>query len=152
MAQFDPGRSSVVVRALFAIRFGLGRLLGLDRPKSGLGTRVESLRGRLPADLVGTARDFDVDTGPFTPLYVTDNELALEIANQTVHGVMHVGWVAEADGFRGQMAVLVKPNGWAGSVYLAAISPFRHLAVYPLMLRDVGRAWRETVPESRGKR
>lgn len=146
MAEFDPGRSSVVVRGLFAIRFGLGHLLGLDRPESGLGMRVEPLRDRLPADLAGTASDFDVDTGPFTPLYVTDNEFALEIANQTMHGVMHVGWVAEAGGYRGQMAVLVKPNGWAGSVYLAAISPFRHLTVYPLMLRDIGRAWRATVP------
>ena len=151
MAEFDPGRSSFVVRGLFAFRFALGRLLGLDRPETGLGVRVDTLRDRLPADLAHTATDFDVDTEPFAPLYITDDEFAMEIANQTVHGVLHVGWVPDstAGGYRGQMAVLVKPNGWAGSVYIAAIAPFRHLAVYPLMLRDIGRAWRQSVPGAR---
>ena len=41
------------------------------------------------------------------------------------------------------MAVLVRPNGALGRAYLAAIAPFRHLIVYPLMMRDIGRAWRE---------
>ena len=150
MAEFDPGRSSFVVRGLFTIRFALGRLLGLDRPETGLGTRVDTLRDRLPADLAHTATGFDVHTDPFTPLYVTDDEFAMEIANQTVHGVLHVGWVPDgAGGHRGQMAVLVKPNGWGGSMYMAAIAPFRHLAVYPLMLRDIGRAWRQSAPGAR---
>jgi hypothetical protein len=26
---------------------------------------------------------------------------------------------------------------------MAAIAPFRHLVVYPRMIRDIGRAWRE---------
>jgi hypothetical protein len=147
MAEFDPGRSSIVVRGLFAIRFALGRLFGLDRPETGLGVRVDTLRDRLPADLAHTATDFDVDTAPFTPLYATDDEFAMEMANQTVHGVLHLGWVPDgAGGFRGQMAILVKPNGLFGSMYMAAIAPFRHLAVYPLMLRDIGRAWRQSVP------
>ena len=68
----------------------------------------------------------------------------MEIANQTVHGVLHVGWVPDATGgYRAQMAVLVRPNGMLGNAYLAAIAPFRHLIVYPLMMRDIGRAWRE---------
>jgi hypothetical protein len=142
MATFDPAATSPVVRALFAIRFALGRLFGLDGPETGLGTRVRGLRDRLPPDLATTATHFD--THLFTPLYITDNELALETANQTVHGVLHIGWVPDrADGgFRGQMAVLVKPNGTLGAAYLAAIAPFRHLLVYPLMMRDIARAWR----------
>lgn len=36
------------------------------------------------------------------------------------------------------MAVLVKPNGALGVAYPAAIAPFRHLAVYPLMMRGIG--------------
>jgi hypothetical protein len=40
------------------------------------------------------------------------------------------------------MAVLVKPNGRLGTGYMAAIKPFRHLIVYPLMMRDVEREWR----------
>ena len=54
---------------------------------------------------------------------------------------MHAGWVPDADGaYRGQLAVLVKPNGMAGAAYLAAIRPFRNLIVYPRMMprRDPG--------------
>jgi hypothetical protein len=148
MATFDPGETSPAVRALFAIRWTIGRVFGLDRQETGLGTRVHSLRDRLPADLADTPSDFD--THLFTPLYITDDEFALEIANQTVHGVMHVGWVPDGTGgYRGQMAVLVKPNGVLGLAYLAAIAPFRHLVVYPLMMRGIGRAWRQTAAGAR---
>jgi len=148
MATFDPAETSPLVRALFAIRWTLGRVFGLDGLETGLGTRVRSLRDRLSADLADTPTDFD--THLFTPLYVTDDEFALEIANQTVHGVMHVGWVPDrAGGYRGQMAVLVRPNGALGVAYLAAIAPVRHLVVYPLMMRDIGRAWRQSVAGAR---
>ncbi|HEX2496258.1 MAG TPA: DUF2867 domain-containing protein, partial [Gaiellaceae bacterium] len=40
----------IVLRALFALRWKLGGLLGWDRPGSGIGERVHSLRARLPAD------------------------------------------------------------------------------------------------------
>jgi hypothetical protein len=40
------------------------------------------------------------------------------------------------------MAVLVKPNGLVGAGYLAAIRPFRHLVIYPELIRQTGRAWR----------
>jgi hypothetical protein len=57
--------------------------------------------------------------------------------------VVHVGWVPDqTGGYRGQMAVLVKPNGRLGTGYMAVIAPFRHLIVYPAMLREIGRAWR----------
>jgi hypothetical protein len=145
MSAYDPAQSSILVRGLFAIRFALGRVFGLDRAETGLGTRVPSLRERLPAELLDATPP--PGFGAFTPLYITDDELALEIANETVHGVLHLGWVADgAGGYRGQMAILVKPNGLLGSIYMAAIAPFRHLAVYPLMLRDIGRAWRQSVP------
>jgi Protein of unknown function (DUF2867) len=144
MATFDPAETSPVVRALFSIRWTLGRVFGLDGQDSGLGTRVASLRDRLPTDLTESPTDFD--THLFTPLYVTDDEFAMEIANQTVHGILHIGWVPDgAGGYRGQMAVLVKPNGVLGVAYLAAIAPFRHFVVYPLMMREVGRAWRQSV-------
>jgi hypothetical protein len=145
MSTFDPAKTSAVVRGLFAIRWTIGRVFGLDRQDTGLDARVSSLRDRLPAELADTARDFDAHQ--FTPLYLTDDEFALEIANRTVHGVLHVGWVPDgAGGHRGQMAILVKPNGALGVAYLAAIAPFRHLVVYPVMMRDIARAWRRVVP------
>jgi len=126
----------------------LGRLFGVDGPDTGLGHRVQSLRDRVPDELADTATGFEAHL--FTPLYVADNEFALEIANQTVHGVMHVGWVPDGSGgYRGQMAVLVRPNGALGVAYLAAIAPFRHLIVYPLMMRDIGRAWRQSTAGAR---
>jgi len=126
--------SSAAVRALFALRSAAGRVLRLDRPRSLV------LRDRVPADLRDTAPR--VDTGAFTPLYCTADEWALEIANQTVDGVLHLGWVPDGAGaYRGQLAVLVKPYGPLGSAYMTAITPFRHLIVYPRMLRDIERAW-----------
>jgi len=60
-----------------------------------------------------------------------------------MHGVLHLSWVPDrADGYRGQMAVLVKPNGPLGAFYMAAIRPFRHMIVYPAMLRQIERDWR----------
>ena len=141
MTTRDPTKGPVAVRLLFAIREALGRTLGMDRPQTGLGYRVPSLRARLPAALADTVTGGS--GAGFIPLYVTDDEWAAEIANQTVHGVLHIGWVPDgAGGYRGQMAVLVRPNGLLGNAYLAAIAPFRHLVVYPLMTRDIGRAWR----------
>lgn len=141
---FEPGRRSLLVRALFAIRWSLGKMFGLDRPETGLGGRVTTLRDRLSADLRQRPTELVRANSGFVPLYVTADEFAMEIANRTVHGVLHVGWVADdAGGHRGQMAVLVRPNGVLGNAYLAAIAPFRHLIVYPSMLRDIGRAWAE---------
>jgi hypothetical protein len=147
MTSFDPAQSSSgAIRALFAIRWKVGELLGWDGPDAGLGSRVPTLRDRLPADLRDAPSGPDSDALPFTPLYLTADEWAAEIANRTVHGVLHIGWVPDdAGGHRGQMAVLVKPNGLLGSAYMAAIAPFRHLIVYPPMLREIGRAWRARI-------
>ena len=111
------------VRTLFAIRWKVGGLLGWDGPDAGLGSRVPTLRDRLPADLRDAPSGPDSDALPFTSLYLLDDEWAAEIANRTMHGVMHIGWVPdETGGYRGQMAVLVKPNGLLGTAYMAAIS------------------------------
>ncbi|MEJ7718639.1 MAG: DUF2867 domain-containing protein [Thermoleophilaceae bacterium] len=144
MAAGDPSQgSSRAVRSLFAIRWKLGELLGWDRPDSGLGSRVPTLRDRLPVDLRDAPSGPDFDALPFISLYLLDDEWAAEIANRTMHGVMHMGWVPDGTGgYRGQMAVLVKPNGLLGSAYMAAIRPFRHLLVYPPMMRQIEREWR----------
>jgi Protein of unknown function (DUF2867) len=154
VVSFDPARSSsAAVRALFAIRWKVGELLGLDEPDAGLGSRVPTLRDRLPADLRDAPLGPDFDAVPFTPLYVLAVEFAAEVANRTVHGVCHFGWVPDGSGgYRGQMAVLVKRNGLLGAAYLAAIRPFRHLIVYPALMREFERTWRTESVSSAGVR
>ena len=140
----DPSQSSSrAVSTLFALRWKIGELLGWEGPDTGIGSRVPTLRDRLPADLRDAPTGPDFDALPFTPLYLLEDEFAAEIANQTMHGVMHLGWVPDGSGgYRGQMAVLVKPNGTFGTAYMAAIRPFRHLLVYPGAMREFGRSWR----------
>jgi Protein of unknown function (DUF2867) len=144
------GGASLASRALFAIRWKIGQLLGWDRAHAGLGSRVPTLRDRLPPDLRDAPSGPDLDDLPFRPLYLTDDEFAAEIANQTMHGVLHLGWVpAPAGGYRGQMAVLVKPNGLLGAAYMAAIRPFRYLIVYPALMRHIEQTWRAPQPSGR---
>jgi hypothetical protein len=143
IATSDPeDGSSKVVGALFALRWQIGRVLGWDDDEDGIGSRVPTLRDRLPEDLA-QGPSGPAPSLPFKPLYLTHDEWAAEIANRTMHGVMHIGWVEDGDGgHRGQMAVLVKRNGRLGSAYMAAIKPFRHTLVYPLMMRELERRWR----------
>ena len=153
IASNDPAHSSSrAVRTLFAIRWKLGELLGWDGPNAGVGARVSTLRDRLPADLREGPSGPDFDALPFISLYLTDNEWAAETANQTMHGVLHLGWVPDdTGGYRAQMAVLVKPNGLFGAAYMAAIRPFRYLLVYPAIMREMERTWREVAgPASSG--
>jgi uncharacterized protein DUF2867 len=145
----------VVPRALFAIRWKLGKLFGWDKPGSGIGERVHSLRERLPADLLEAPRGPDLRAVPgrvelegppvFSSVYQTHDEWVAEMSNKTVHGVLHIGWVPDdsggGGGYHAQMAVLVKPNGWFGKAYMAAIKPFRYAFVYPLLLQSIGRQW-----------
>lgn len=139
----DPSRSSsFAVRALFAIRWKLGDLLGWDGPENP----ARSLRDRLPAELRDTPAP-PFEALPFTSLYLLDHEFAAEVANRTMHGVLHLGWVPDGpDGFYGQMAVLVKPNGVLGTAYMSTIRPFRHAIVYPAMIGQWERAWRKRAP------
>ncbi|OXM72613.1 MULTISPECIES: DUF2867 domain-containing protein [Amycolatopsis] len=129
-------------RFLFALRWRIGALLGWDDPSAGVGRRVASLRDRLPTDLRNAPRGPDSDVMPLKAVYETDTEAARELANKTVHPVMHLGWTRGADGDHElRMAVLVKPNGWFGRLYMAVIAPFRYLVVYPALTRQWERAW-----------
>ena len=138
------GRMPSAARFLFAVRWRLGGLLGWDDPGSGVGGRVPSLRDRLPDDLLAAPRGEDRDDMPLKAVYETDTEAVRELANRTVHTLMHLGWARGADGDHELlMAVLVKPNGRFGRLYMAAIAPFRHLIVYPALTRGWERAWAE---------
>ena len=151
MASVDPtSAGSALSRALFWVRLRLGSLLGWDDAKARPipGCTETTLAARLPDALRGSADDVALNAGMreaaggFTPLYRTDDEFAAEIANETVHGVLHLGWVEQSDGrYRAQMGVYVKPRGPLGRVYMKLIEPFRHLIVYPALMRHIGRTW-----------
>jgi Protein of unknown function (DUF2867) len=154
--QFADGREfPAVFRALFALRWKLGELFVWDKADSGVSQRVRSLRERLPADLLEGPRGPDLRAVPgrtevdgppvFHSVYQTRDEWVAEIANKTVHSLQHIGWVPDAsgDGYHAQMAVLVKPNGWLGKAYMAAVKPFRYLLVYPMLLRSIERQWQQ---------
>ena len=137
-----PARAPLVVRRLWRARRVLGDVLGWDGADNGVGLGRRSLRARLPHDLRDAPAGPDV--GPFSSIYLVGDEWAAEIANRTVHAVLHLGRVPDGAGeHRGQMAVLVKPNGLFGTTYLAAIAPFRHLVVYPELMRSIGQRWRD---------
>jgi hypothetical protein len=135
---------SGIARALWTVRWKLGELFGWDDVEEDDVPDRELLRDRLPADLSKAPPGPGFDTLPFKPVYLLHDEWAAEVINKTVHGVMHLSWVPEGQGrYRGQMSVYVKPNGLFGRAYLAAIGPFRHLIVYPPMLRELERRWRQ---------
>jgi Protein of unknown function (DUF2867) len=146
MASLDPAnRGSRATRALFSLRYRLGGWFGWDdatRRRPVPGRTETTLSARLPEDLRGTATRPDSSSTSFTPLYRTDDEWAAELSNDTVHAVMHLAWIDQGDGlYRGQMGIYVKPRGRFGATYMALIGPFRHLIVYPALMRQIERAW-----------
>ncbi len=139
-----PDQQGWATRLLFSIRWKLGEWLGWDESSEGVGSRVPSLSERLPADLRQAVTGTRVGNTPFVALYELPDECAYEMANRTVHDVLHLGWVKGQGGdYELRMAALVKPNGLFGRCYMAAIMPFRYLIVYPAMRRQWERAWLE---------
>jgi len=137
----DPSAGSGPSRWLFALREHLGRWLGWDdSPRLPIpGCSETSLRERLPSDLPPLET---TDAAMFSPVFATSTEWVAELSNSTVHAVVQLGWVAQGEGrWRGRLGVYTKPRGWFGRLYMLAIAPFRHLIVYPAMLRQFGRAW-----------
>lgn len=155
----DPADAdSLPTRFLWRLRDRLGRWFDLGEISAPVGqndagrfpipgTREGSLSGRLPEDLRDTVADVDLGSLPFVPLYRSDDEFAAEVSNRTMHGVMHLAWVEQGEGrYQAQMAVYVKPNGLFGKGYMALIKPFRHLIVYPALMRQTERMWNERPP------
>ncbi|MDX6277336.1 MAG: hypothetical protein QOJ72_1464 [Nocardioidaceae bacterium] len=152
VASSDPAHGAVPERILWGARDLLGKWFNLGRISEATegggpdlpipGTSETSLVTRLPPELVGTADGIEFRALPFTPLYRTENEFAAEVSNRTVHGVMHLALVEQADGRQqGQMAVYVKPRGPFGRAYMAFIKPFRYAIVYPALTRQFEQDW-----------
>lgn len=145
IATLDPTDGPLPARLLWSARTTLGTWFGWDEERGGLGRRVPSLRERLPDDLrhASTRPDYFANV-PFEVLLDLPDEFAAEIANNTMHGLMHLGAVPTADGqTKVQLTILVKPNGLMGRAYMAAIKPFRYAVIYPAMMRKLAARWHE---------
>src|SRR5438477_10919971 len=74
IASGDPAQgSSCAARALWRTRWTLGSVLGWDAPAAGVGSRVQTLRERMPADLRAAAVGPEFDSLPFRSLYLLDD-------------------------------------------------------------------------------
>jgi len=145
LASLDPSDGPLPARALWIAREKLGAWFGWDEATDGVGQRVASLHERLPADLRDAPLHRDFAEVPFDVLLDLPDEFAAEIANKTVHGVMHLGAFAAGGGqTKVQLTVLVKPNGVLGRMYLAGIKPFRYAVIYPVMMRRLAERWHGT--------
>jgi hypothetical protein len=132
--------------SLFQFRTWLGRVFGWDdetRARPIPGSVEKSVRERLPG--VGERGD-PISTSGFQLVYLTEDEALRELQNATVHALLHLARVPldpqDPTGvWAPQMGVYVKRRGWLGRFYMALIGPFRHLIVYPTLMRTVAEAW-----------
>jgi hypothetical protein len=145
---------NVFARALVWLREGLSRLFDLDDHLNTLpipGCKETSLRDRLTpeqrAEQVWSTPDAierkpKVALLPWRTVYEYDDESLLEVSNDTVHALMHVGWIPR-DGsiLVPRLAIYAKPRGIRGRFYMALIQPFRRWIVYPAIMRHVRRRW-----------
>ncbi len=140
-------KESPVSALLFEVRHRLGQRFGWDDAASTNtlpipGCKETSLRERLPADVPVSSENVFGNLSNFRPVFVIENEAAVEVSNKLVHAILHLGWVKQPDGtYRGQLGVYVKHRGAIGRPYMSAIRPFRHLIVYPALMRSIGTSW-----------
>jgi hypothetical protein len=81
--------------------------------------------------------------GPFSILYVFENEQLSELRNTTVHAFSSLSMDPAPGGYLAYWAIYVKPVSWFTPLYMAAIAPFRRFLVYPAIIQKVQRAWAE---------
>jgi hypothetical protein len=135
-----PSQLPIAARALFQLRFSIGRLLGWDRePGASAG---QSFATRLTAaDRAQSRVSPGTREGLFRVLYRFENELLLEAINRTVHGAALTALVEGGNHYRLYFAVYVRNVSRFTPVYMAMIDPFRKLIVYPALLRSLAASW-----------
>lgn len=140
---------NVAVRALFAVRWWLGRVLRWDDarhdpPGASYLSRVTD-GDRMQSKVPPGTRD-----GPFRVLYVLDDESLSEIRNATVHGFLALALERHGQGYMLYMGIYVKAVSRFTTFYMALIDPFRRFVVYPSLGRQVQQAWVRTYAPSGG--
>jgi hypothetical protein len=144
-------RAPLAVRALFTLRWSLGRMFGWDTERHD--SQTSSYVHRLSdADRLQSTVRPGTRSGPFRVLYAFANEAVAEIRNATVHGFMALALVPEEavpeeagfirpNAYTLYLAVYVKPVNRLTPFYMALIEPFRRFIVYPALCRGAQRTW-----------
>lgn len=141
---------SLFARFLVIVRVFLGETFGLDKNVNSLpipGCKETSLKDRLSEEDLERSLAESVgeeDQGKFTwrTVYFYENEMLTELSNNTVHVLMHWGWVHKSGNYyTAQLAVYAKPRGILGEFYMKLIMSFRHMFVYPTMMEEVKKRW-----------
>ena len=134
---------NVGVRALFALRWWLGRVFRWDDerhdPPGASYVHRLTEADRLQSQVPPGSRD-----GRFRVLYVLPNEAVSEIRNATVHGFLALALTHREQGYVVYMAIYVKAISRFTTLYMALIDPFRRFVVYPALGRQVQQAWLRT--------
>ena len=133
-----------VARALFRLRFFLGRIFRLeDEPKNA---SAASFGSRLTAeDRAGSSADPGTPEGLFRVVYRFENEQLLEIQNRTVHAAALSALTERADSYRFYFAVYVRQRSWITPFYMGLIDPFRKWIIYPAMLKTIRATWDQNI-------
>jgi hypothetical protein len=139
-ADAEISRLPLVARALFRLRFFLGRIFRLEaEPKDAL---TASFGNRLTDE--DRARSFVASGTPeglFRVVYRFENEQLLEIQNRTVHAAALSALAEKADSYRFYFAVYVRPRTWITPFYMGLIDPFRKWIIYPALLKKIRATW-----------
>jgi hypothetical protein len=136
----EVNRLPPVARALFRLRFFLGRILGLEtEPKDAV---AASFGSRLtPEDRVRSLVASGTPEGLFRVVYRFENEQLLEIQNRTVHAAALSALAERADSYRFYFAVYVRQRTWLTPFYMGLIDPFRKWIIYPALLKRIRATW-----------
>lgn len=127
-------------RALFRLRFFLGRIFRLEAEPKDAAAR--SFAVRLTAeDRARSLVEAGTSEGSFRVIYRFENEQLLELQNRTAHAAALSALAETADGYRFYFAVYVANASWATPIYMALIDPFRRWIVYPAMLKNIRASW-----------
>jgi hypothetical protein len=144
LAGVARGGVSPLVRALFAIRMAVGRLLRWDAQEQATGgpPDPESFVQRLtPAQIEASEMVPGTPDGGFVMLFLTRRESVAELRNATVHAFSCLAVERRPGGLRLYWAIYVLPVSRFTPLYMAAIEPFRRFVVYPTLLRKLRGAW-----------
>jgi hypothetical protein len=130
-------------RALFGLRFLLGRIFRLEDQPKGSGA-ASFAKGLTAEDRARSSLAPGTPDGPFRVVYQFENERLLEVHNRTVNAALLMALAETEAGYRFYLAVYVCNAGWITPVYMAVIDPFRRWIIYPAMLKNIRATWAES--------